>query len=1429
MNTNRAPKQWSLTKNETITTFEAWRQNLQYSLSLDTNFAPFLADNFSWLKKSSTSPERGLTSDGENVPTSRRRTANQKNVHLELMLGQIANFCPVISRNTIIKNSTSVKSIWQAIRAHYGFQSTGSHFLDFASIKLDVDERPEDLFQRLMSFIEDNLLIANSSITHHSDTITADEELSPTLENLVVLTWLRLIHPDLPGLVKQRYGTELRSRTLASLKPEISLALDSLLEEIRSTADSKVLRTTAARFRQFPPRSSYKSLPQPRAPNKRPKSCPLCKQAGRNDQHFLSACSYLPPEDRTYLSRSRLTSALDDEEPDYAEYIPSPFLDEDDHSLCASARTVSRRVSTKQSPHFKAFYKHHPLRLTLDTGAETSMIKSSVARSIGAPINQSSQQALQADGMTPLAVAGETHLILSRADKQLALDALVVGDLDVDILAGTPFLIANDITVRPAKCQVRIQDSEIIHYEPTDNTTTGSYAVRRAQIFTLCAPSSTTVVWPGEYLELDIPPDLGDDRILALQPRTDTPISKHTKPAHIWPEPQILEAVGSKIRLVNTSHEPKAIGRHEHLSQILPTISAPSPTPSQIPTDQPSPVRPKCSPPFSSAVSVDPDNLLPDQSRLKFQQLLQEYDRVFDPKITGYNGAAGPIQATVNIGPVQPPQRKGRIPQYSRNQLVELQAKFDELEQVNVFRRPEDLGITVEYLNPSFLVKKPSGGHRLMTAFADVARYSKPQPSLMPDVNTTLRTITPWRYLIKTNLTQAFYQIPLSQSSLKYCGVATPFRGIRVYTRSAMGMPGSETALEEMMCRVLGDLIQEGCVTKLADDLYCGGDSPETLLSNWRRVLESLDRCNLRLSPTKTIICPKSTTILGWIWSQGTLATSPHRIAVLSSCPPPQSVKGLRSFIGAYKVLGRVLPNCSDVVDPLECALTGLQSNDKLLWDENLTLKFKTAQEHLSTHKSIVLPCPSDILWIVTDGSVTKRGLGATLYVSRASRLHLAGFYSGKLRKHQVTWLPCEVEALSIAAAVKYFSPFIIQSLHPTTVFTDNKPCVQAIDKLCRGEFLASPRVTSFLTTISRYQVSLQHLAGKANLPSDFTSRNAPDCNEPNCQICTFVNDMEDSVVRGVSIQDIVDNTSSLPFSTRSAWLQIQSDCPDLRRVHAHLKQGTRPSKKLTNVRDVKRYLNCTSIAKDGVLVVKRSLPFVPVIEAIVVPRSVLDGLLTALRIKLNHPSRHQFQMVLQRQFFALDMNDAISRVTSACHTCASLLSFPPSLVSQSSDDPPEVVGVSFAADVIKRHRQSILVLRECTTSFTASCLIPDERQDTLRDALTRLIIGLHPLDGPSAIVHVDPAPGFASMSCNDSLKHLNVTIEVGRVKNKNKNPVAEKAVRELDEELIHQEPGGRPVSEVGLAIATARLNSRLRFSGLSSRELWTQRNQFTH
>ena len=218
------------------------------------------------------------------------------------MLGQVANYCPVISRSTVVKNSTSVNNIWQAIHLHYGFQSTGAHFLDFNSIHFEPGERPEDLFQRLNSFVEDNLLKAGGSIRHHDEILDFDEDMTPFLENFVVLTWLRLIHSDLPNLVKQRYGTDLGSQTLASLKPEISQALDSLLDEIHASVESKVLRTAFKRSTRL------QTLMIPSSKSLRP-SCPLCKEAGRRYEHYLSKCKFLPDSDRQFLySKIRQTS-----------------------------------------------------------------------------------------------------------------------------------------------------------------------------------------------------------------------------------------------------------------------------------------------------------------------------------------------------------------------------------------------------------------------------------------------------------------------------------------------------------------------------------------------------------------------------------------------------------------------------------------------------------------------------------------------------------------------------------------------------------------------------------------------------------------------------------------------------------------------------------------------------------------------------------------------------------------------------------------------------------------------------------------------------------------------------------------------------------------------------------------------------------------
>jgi len=166
------------------------------------------------------------------------------------------------------------------------------HFIDLADIHLESNERPEDLYQRLMAFVE-NILPKANSLSHHIELVMEDEELSPSLENFVVLTWLKLILPDLPRSVKQRYGTKLRSRPLVSIKPEVSQTLNLELDETRASDDAKVMRTSTGAFRpsipvKSPPRKGLRSTRQS-------KSSPLCQQAGHpGPNHFLSDCRHIP-------------------------------------------------------------------------------------------------------------------------------------------------------------------------------------------------------------------------------------------------------------------------------------------------------------------------------------------------------------------------------------------------------------------------------------------------------------------------------------------------------------------------------------------------------------------------------------------------------------------------------------------------------------------------------------------------------------------------------------------------------------------------------------------------------------------------------------------------------------------------------------------------------------------------------------------------------------------------------------------------------------------------------------------------------------------------------------------------------------------------------------------------------------------------------
>ncbi len=144
----------------------------------------------------------------------------------------------------------------------------------------------------------------------------------------------------------------------------------------------------------------YQACPAPSAPTVARRGgrknsgpvCTLCKQAGRPKfQHYMSKCKYLPDEDKQYMSnrsRVRQTMNLEDE----TNFDQDDYNDDEDSYQTEDVKPprvlTSRRISTRQSPYMKVFHKHYPLQVTLDTGAEISMVKHSVAKYIGATLKK---------------------------------------------------------------------------------------------------------------------------------------------------------------------------------------------------------------------------------------------------------------------------------------------------------------------------------------------------------------------------------------------------------------------------------------------------------------------------------------------------------------------------------------------------------------------------------------------------------------------------------------------------------------------------------------------------------------------------------------------------------------------------------------------------------------------------------------------------------------------------------------------------------------------------------------------------------------------------------------------------------------------------------------------------------------------------------
>jgi|688.fasta_scaffold356394_1 hypothetical protein len=271
-----------------------------------------------------------------------------RNAQLSKFITLIMVLCPHTLTNNIDQLSTSFPGIIAYLEQYYQIQKRGSHFLSIHDIRYNPSDSPENFYMELHGAFEDSLRKRGETVLfRNEEVLEEDEEMSPTLENTVVLLWLERIDPRLPSKVHAVFAHQMVGNTsLRDLQPAICNRIPSLLQELdEAEANRAALHAAApldstdtpvaAAFYTRGGRSRGRTRSFPTRGRNISKFCRICFLLNKGSpniytSHNINQCSKLSDRDKQEMARhAAVTLDAEFEDPDHPTPVPGWDLEDD--------------------------------------------------------------------------------------------------------------------------------------------------------------------------------------------------------------------------------------------------------------------------------------------------------------------------------------------------------------------------------------------------------------------------------------------------------------------------------------------------------------------------------------------------------------------------------------------------------------------------------------------------------------------------------------------------------------------------------------------------------------------------------------------------------------------------------------------------------------------------------------------------------------------------------------------------------------------------------------------------------------------------------------------------------------------------------------------------------------------------------------------
>ncbi|GBM18800.1 Retrovirus-related Pol polyprotein from transposon 297 [Araneus ventricosus] len=401
---------------------------------------------------------------------------------------------------------------------------------------------------------------------------------------------------------------------------------------------------------------------------------------------------------------------------------------------------------------------------------------------------------------------------------------------------------------------------------------------------------------------------------------------------------------------------------------------------------------------------------LNEEQRTAVKELLQEFQNLFSASDSDV-GRCNMTQHRINTGNNPP------IKQYPRRLPL---AKKEETERL--VKEMMDNGIIEEssgpWASPIVLVKKKDESTRFCVDYRKLNEITIKDSYPLPRIDDTLDALDGSQWFSTLDLKSGYWQVEIQPEDKEKTAFTTG-QGLWQFKVMPFGLCSDPATFERLMETVLRGLMSEACLVYL-DDIIIVGRTFAEHLNNIRKVLQRLQKANLKLSPKKCRFFRKEISYLGHIISADGVKTDPEKSKAVVDWPRPETVHDLRSFLGLCTYYHRFVRNFSAIARPLH-KLTETRSNFN--WTEKCEKSFNSLKQVLIT--SPILTYPRTDKEFILDTDASNEGIRAVLSQKIGNEECVITYFSKSLGKPERNYCVTRKELLAFVKSIEHFHHYL--------------------------------------------------------------------------------------------------------------------------------------------------------------------------------------------------------------------------------------------------------------------------------------------------------------------------------------------------------------------------------------------------------------------